>query len=395
MKDFKDILSVLSIAFIVLMFFSYSISFLNTFENAYFYSITNLYYNLKKILVVGIGLTIPFCSRNKFISFLVVGLGSFAFISAHAFFPERSAILQSLFFDYFGCLLVFHCVVSIARPFSEVLKYFLWGSRILCILIPYALLNFLNVELAFFLKSNYMSFANAIMVPLSIEIYNFILRRNIFDAILAIVAFFFLFLGSRGSMLSMLLLIVVLVYQNRKVNVKNFLFLCIVVLICLYLFEQFVGSGMLDFSDNRTFEFLTRGTKLKDEDRFQIWSQVINGISNVFFGDGIFADRQILMAGRTLGVAYAHNVFVESFSDFGVIGLFFMIWLYYKSIRAMFCPSENQHLIIVFFFISAFQLLFSRSVLLEYNFFILAGLVYLSSNRNQQYVNYVKSNRNE
>lgn len=379
MKEFKEILY---ISFIVLMFFSYSITFLNTFENAYIHTFVDIYYIIKKILIVVIGLSIPFCLRRISVSFMIICMGIIFFLSAYAFSPERSEIINLVFFDYFGCLLIFHCVVSLSCPFSNLLKYLLWGSRIMFLLITFTLLTQADIELSYFIKKNYMLFANAIMIPLSIELYSFIIKKKYFDAILAFVFLFLLFMGSRGSMVSILLLIVFLYFlNNKKTNRNNNIFTSLVILIGIYIFSQLIDYGIIDFSDNRTLTFLTKGTNLNEEDRILIWRQVINGTSNVFIGDGIFADRQILLDIYRTNMAYAHNVFVESFSDFGIIGLFFMIWLYYKIIMTMFKQSDNQLIVVVFFFISAFQLLFSRSVLLEYNFFILLGLVYLSSTK--------------
>lgn len=364
--------------YIILMVFNYSMAFLDVITNVYIHSVVSIFYLLKKILAVLIALSLPFCQRNKTISLAVLFSGVIVFLLAYAFFPARTEILRSLFFDYFGCILVFCSVVSLRTSFIRLVGYLLWCSRIVIIVIIYSVLTQLEVEFKYFLQRNYMFFANALMVPLSFEIYSFIVKRNIYDAVLSVIALLFLFLGSRGSMLSMILLILFLFYQNYKnLKIKNLIFVFLFVLVGIYFLGLFIDYDIIDFSSNRTFKFLTEKNNWADEDRFKIWAQVIKGTSNLILGDGVFADRQILMQAESYtDVMYAHNVFVESFSDFGLVGLSLMIVLYCRIVRSMFRPSVNQSLVIVYFFVSAFQLLFSRSVLLEYNFFILIGLIY-------------------
>lgn len=352
----------LKVSFIVILFFSYTMAFLASFDDSLLNKITDVYYQLKKVLLPLCAFTIFLSCRNKRISVFVISVGIILYLISLSFNLVRTEILSLILFDYLCCLVLFYCVVSTNIKFDLIITILTWGARVMSLLIPFALFFRLSVDVAFFLKSNYMFFANATMVPTSIVLYSTFVKRNYFDAVLAAFSCILLFLGSRGSLLSMLLLAMFLYFlKNKAFNFKNLIWLMVILLLGSYILDFVIGSGLINISDGRAFNFLKNGTKLQEEDRFSIWKTVIENTNNPLLGGGLFFDRELLSegSGSNFRMGYAHNVFVESYGDFGLVGLILMFTIYYRLVKSLFIPSANQFFIVTLFFVSAFQLLFS------------------------------------
>lgn len=376
----NKIFDYVKVSFIVILFFSYTMAFFASFEDNILSNITDIYYQLKKVLLPLCAFTIFLPCKNKQISVLVISIGVILYLISLSFNLVRTEILSLILFDYLCCLVLFHCVVSTNVKFDSVIKILTWGARVMSFLIPFVLFFRLSVDVSYFLKSNYMFFANATMLPASIMLYSTIKNRNYFDAILAVFLCILLFLGSRGSLLSMLLLAIFLYFlKNKAFKLKNIIWLTAIVLLGCFMLDSIFNSETINISDGRAFNFFKNGTNLQDEDRFSIWLTVIENTYNPLLGGGLFFDRELLSvgSGSNFGMGYAHNVFVESYSDFGLIGLILMFTIYFRLVKSLFIPSANQFFIVTLFFVSAFQLLFSRSFLIEHIFFVLLGLEYL------------------
>lgn len=395
MNNIKIISDYLKVSFIIILFFSYTAAFLASFDDSLLNGITDVYYQSKKILLVLCAFTIFLPCRNKQVSIVVISIGITLYLISLCFNLVRTEILDLLLFDYLCCLILFYCVVSTGIKFDSITKILIWGARIMGVLVPFALFYKLSVDVMYFLKSNYMYLANATMVPASMMLYSAIIKRNYFDTVLALFSLILLFVGSRGSLLSMSLLTMFLVLLNKRTfKLKKIIWLMTTFLLGYYMLDSVIDSGLINISDGRAINFIKKGTNLYNEDRFSIWATLIENIHNPLLGGGLFFDHELLSegTGSNFGMGYAHNVFVESYSDFGLIGLILMLAIYVRLVKSLFISSVYQFFIVTLFFVSAFQLLFSRSFLTEHIFFMLLGLEYLlysSKRKDFQSNNYI------
>lgn len=367
--------------FIVILFFSYPISFLDSFNSETLSNFTYIYYVLKKILLLFVTITLLTSSKERPTIVKLFLFGLLFFVLTFLIYKDRRPWLIDYIFDYFCCFSVFGAVVLSKQYLDSIINILIWGSRLFCILISYALFTQLDVDMAFFLRQNYMFFSNAMMIPCGILLYSAIVKRKYIDIPISIFCYILLLLGSRGSLLSMTLLAGTLYLLSSKgLKPTTIFFTCFLIVILTFIFNAFTDTGIIDIGDSRAFNFLKSGTNFSDEDRFVIWHDVIMGTQNPILGGGYLADRHILNQQFEYieGNSYAHNIFVELYADLGILGLISAIYLYFQFLKQMIRRSSLQYIIIVFFFLSAFQLLFSRTVFIEPNFFILLGLLNIS-----------------
>lgn len=379
----NNIVYVLKLLLIVILVNSFPLAFLNNFITPLSPFVEMLYF-LKKVLCIIVVILLPFSRKNAFIA--VVGLlgGSLIYLLSVSFNSSCVPLIQDITFDYFCCLSLFGAVVTFPDSVDRLIHYLLISARIVFILIVYVITTQIGGELMGFIASNYMFLANSLMIPLAFIIYNALLQRNIIDVILSVFGFLLLLLGSRGAILSIVLLILILIVINNVYSNKKILFVLVFVTVSIGTYSIFSREVGIDLEGSRMFSFLSDSSyDFRDEDRLTIWSIVFQGaMRNVLTPLGLCADRIYLneVYGTSSQPMYAHNFFVEMFADFGLVGLIFSIWLFVIVLRFILSRKYSRYsrsIISVFFCISLFQLLFSRTFMNEHNLFFLLALIYL------------------
>ena len=244
---------------------------------------------------------------------------------------------------------------------------------------------YIGSDLMYYLSNNYMFLANALVSSVAFILYGMIVNKNLIDCIFSVLGIVLLVLGSRGALLSILLLFLLLAYYNHYFSTKNIILLIISCIGLFFIYQYFVGGFNIEFSNSRIFSFLNDSSyNYKDEDRFDIWNIIFDRVlDNYFLPSGLCADRVFLneALGTLGGSMYAHNFFVEMLADFGIVGLFFAFYLFYQLfyyLASKKYSALSKSYMSVLFCISLFQLLFSRTLIREYNLYIFLAVLYIS-----------------
>ena len=218
-----------------------------------------------------------------------------------------------------------------------------------------------------------------------------------FLVLLSIVIF-----GGRGALLSLIILIILLAFFLDRNKKKKMRYVMIIIFVLPLLLS--VLLSVVDFSDSRTVQMLVSGDGSYDSSRSLIWEVLILELSKApIAGLGMRGDTYILpnYFEDESNVAYAHNIFVELFCDFGiVVGGFIALLLLYLLIKGLVLNykvnPKIKGFIFVFFCVSFIQLLSSRTYLMENNFYVLIFLVieiYFSKGRNVLETNSARTKR--
>ena len=172
-----------------------------------------------------------------------------------------------------------------------------------------------------------------------------ITEKKIGYFILAIASFIFtVILGSRKSLLSVILFLFILFFKTRgrdksKLIVYAFLTLLIVFAVIPYEYLEFIIErfGIFDF-------FMSGNTMVVDEsdnNRIEMLTHGVNYFSNKpLLGNG-FMNFAILFNRDGYMLTYAHNNFIELLADLGLVG-FFLYYLPYISIYTNSRKSNGQ-----------------------------------------------------
>lgn len=304
-----------------------------------------------------------------FFAFLVCGI-----LYTKLRFPQNMEYIRPLYLSFLQYVVVAKLIFSDCIRIDILIKKAIVASRFISVAL-------LIVFLVLFPQENYMAFSDAISMSAAILVYSGF-QGNILDlmggflVLLSIVIF-----GGRGALLSLIILIMLLAFflDRNKKKKMHYALIFIFVLPLLLL----VLLSVVDFSDSRTVQMLVSGEGSYDSSRSLIWEVLFLELSsNPIAGIGMRGDTYILPYHfqDESNVAYAHNIFIELFCDYGfVVGGIIALFLLYILIKGLVLNYEiNPRIkgfIYVFFCVSFIQLLTSRSYLMENNFFVLIFLV--------------------
>lgn len=365
------------LSFLMIMVFSLTLSYFNNTASAsWAVIIINVIYILKKVLFV---LCLFLILLKKKINKTSAALCAFAIIAwmvATVIFPENTQYIEKIGIDIICAITSFVVIASGNVDLEQFAKTSVMISRVLVLLCLVSLTTIDN--LALYMSRSYMVFSNAIMVPIGLIIYNAVANNKMMDYCLGFGGLLFmLFLGSRGSFLALALL-VVLLFLIKSQNRKS-LYGLILIPILLVLMYFISNSDILGLETSRILQKISSGTLFSSNDRLEIWKYLLSCCSkDAFMGHGLCADRFYLPLRFTgADATYAHNLFIELLVDFGLIGVAISVGLVAVLIKYFRKEVDDQYKLIVvtFFFVSFFQLMYSRSFLTEANFFIMYGIV--------------------
>lgn len=303
------------------------------------------------------------------IAFLVSGI-----IFTKLRFPQNMEYLRPLYLSFLQYVVVAKLVLSDYIRIDTLIKKAIVASRFISVAL-------LIVFLVLFPQENYMKFSDAISMSAAILVYSGFQGNKLdlmggFLVLLSIVIF-----GGRGALLSLIILIILLAFFLDRNKKKKMHYVLIFIFVLPFLLLALLS--VVDFSESRTVQMLVSGDGSYDSSRSLIWEVLFLELSNnPIAGLGMRGDTYILpyFFKDESNVAYAHNIFIELFCDFGiVVGGIIAFLLLYILIKGLVLNYEVnpkiKGFINVFFCVSFIQLLSSRTYLMENNFYVLIFFV--------------------
>ena len=368
-------------------------------------------------LVINIG-----CSYVKFItliqiSYIFLLLGVFFTLRKKYTFPDKAFLIWIIAF-------VFYSFISILWSFSEdtsldsmillfkagvitISFYYLLQSKddLKCALLGMGLAGMLYAIFFLFLLDFDISLLSAGRFSDNAEIaeelpnlnvvsmyasfsfiyflFMFFYQKRKFYLIFALIDLFLVFtLGSRKSIISILICLLLLF---PKLNKSNKLQLSFFVFVCIFLVISFIPYEYISFVSERLSQlnFLAEEVKLdrSDEIRVALFEHGVNYCFDApFFGNGFYVFSQLFK--RDYGLAfYSHNNFIETFVGGGFFAFVLYYGMYVKLLYKMYIRSYKlNYSFLCFLFLIV--LLFNHIaivVLLDRCIWLLFTIIYAAS----------------
>lgn len=367
------------LCFLTIMVFSMTLSYFDaTAVSPLAKEIVNIFYFLKKALFV---MCILICFSEKRLNIYAVGLCVF-FLAAWGIttflFPANNPHIEKVGIDLICTIVTFVAISSGEVDLEKFTRLLMVVSRILIIVCLISLTTIDN--LAYYISRAYMVFSNAIMVPIGLIIFSAIVNNKWVDYILGFGGLIILlFLGSRGSFLALSLstVLLLLIKSNNKKTLYG-----LILIPLLFIAGYWISkSDILGLETSRILQKISSGSLFSVNDRLGIWKYLLKCCSHdAFLGHGLCADRYYLPFQLTgADSTYAHNLFIELLVDFGILGMIISVALVNVLIKYFKKETDDRYkmIVITFFFLSFFQLMYSRSYLTEPNLFVMFGVIFL------------------
>ena len=294
----------------------------------------------------------------KFISlFLLIDLILWMYTFAFNLMQNPNILLK-MFVQHFGLVIPIFCVASNLkdlRYFSKLVYWFALFFSILFILI-YITLGRVSIEIDYDMTLGYI----LVFLCITLVSEKITLRSIFLSACMLMLSLKFGSRGLIGVFLAFLFTRFCYCGFKTKLLLMGLGFLSLCGIYILYIF------GL--FGDSRTIRLLTnKDTLLYVSGRDRIFESLEPFLVNSpFFGNGIGIDRIVM---NNYGL-YAHNIFIESIVEMGVIIPF--VFCLYKASK--FLKFYKFAPLIVFFAMSC-SLLYSESFWTDRNFWVFCGLL--------------------
>lgn len=237
--------------------------------------------------------------------------------------------------------------------------------------------------------SEYMTISYR-MLPSTLCITSDFLRRiKVKNTVWFIGSFLFqMFMGTRGAVLAIAvyILLYLFLFAKRKTfhaaAVIGSVFICLDVFfdITTLLLEGLSSICASLHMSTRIIDAILYANLSDDNGREEIYTFVIQRIQdNVWFGDGIFADRYILQ-GMFQGGFYVHNILIELWTHFGLIPAIVIIGsiiiLLLKYMKDTHLTQEARLLLGIGGIAALIQLMFTGSYLTDRPFWLMIGMIW-------------------
>lgn len=329
-------------------------------------------------LVMFISLLLAY-NRNVKILFQVYLSLLFILTLSIIFFPANLEFIKSnYFYTLFVCAPSFLSMFLIKKV--DNLEFILNVSSFIILFL--GLLYFYFTITGLVSISNYnMSYSYYLLLPSLFFAY-----RGKWHTVLAIITLvLMLALGARGP-------VIVSLGYFLFVNflfIKNYL-KPVVIILALFILTFFFSDKLIDIiisnfgKTSRTIQFLAEGQFTNDSNRFDKYSEVWGIIANnPFFGKGLFGDRVILNG------SYSHNIILELFIDFGILGGGFLLVLLFRLFFLSYRDGDDRarKLLLLFFFFGFIPFLFSSSYLINSSFSLFLASIFMFQNNSKSKYN--------
>lgn len=293
-----------------------------------------------------------------------------------------SDLASLMILSFLSIIICFSKIKSIKRLEQELCPY-------ICVMIIYSLLNiYFNSKFGGYS----MNFSyHAVFFALLSLVYAVAYGKKIYYIPFLLYCISNLCAGSRGSFLCIIISFILIVFiYGRKANVKIGTMLGVSVVCVLLIFkDQIIDilSAIMGYS--RTLLLLRNGELFYMSGRDEIYNAMRKIVfDNLFSIKGFYADRIYLCDALDIPFSsgmYAHNIVYEVIYDFGGIGVFFLIFLLYCTVKHYNfvrkpCEKSLKNLYIISVSYAFGQLFISSSYLIAPSFGILiASYLYISN----------------
>lgn len=246
---------------------------------------------------------------------------------------------------------------------------------------------------------DYMSISYYVLTAGCICFYNVLYKMSLIHLPFALLALFIIFAaGCRGALLCIFVFFAIYIYRQIRVipNAKStkilkifLIVLCLSVLLGTTVNIELISDWFEVLGINsRSVTMLSDSTFLEDDARDGIRGVLWEHIIDFPIGYGLFGDRYITGV-YSAGVEYAHNIFYELWSEFGILlGSFVAVWLILSIARNyLIRSSESKFTVLVILIPYGFiRLFFSGTYLNDVEFFVLLGIL-LQNKKNNGFKN--------
>lgn len=346
-------------------------------------------------------LILSFCLKKKghygylgrfFICFLLVGLIFFVTYCLHPeykdwYFAGSYPIWERIFRPN-QFLYAFLFVSAIEDP-KDLLKYLKLAAYILLVYYSYRLLKaqiqgywLTTTTSAGQVRSEYdLSYGYDHLFVFSVFCCYGFRERKLHNFILSGISLIEILMGgSRGPLLGVVLMLVIMYFLYRKSLsrwIQALILVTVVLVTLLYLvlgmegFLILVGSmfKQLGISSRTIDKMLSGSDALDGTGRDRLYGIAIDMIKEGFWGYGAYGDRYVI--GKVFWVGYAHNIVLEMLIDFGwILGTAICVKILFDCVRMIFfCRDQAWRDAFIVFMIPCTKLLLSGSFWFSEAFF--------------------------
>ena len=352
---------------------------------------------LTMILTLLIFLSLGAMLKNLYMKEILYTIGMYAVFLAYFYLvPDNKMYFYTSGITITRCFPMFLVGICYYRIDREKTLEYMYRISLVTIYVFVFYTVFIAASNERIMRKGDMHGAYNLLPHVCLVLARFIRRPGIFGGITASIGgLMLLFLGNRGSLLCLgVLVIVTILFSGRVKRPWLYLSLAISAMVILFAF------GLLDFLYSvaekydlslRIFQKLESGeiTYSSGRDKIQerVWEHILK---NPIFGKGIFGDRQVA------GGMYAHNLIMELMVQYGVLtglGLFGVI-CYLLVGTYYYLRKENRieldlYGALVFAFV--FKLFMSSSYLSEPYFFFTLGFACAVIDERSRVLQYLRS----
>jgi hypothetical protein len=176
--------------------------------------------------------------------------------------------------------------------------------------------------------------------------------------------------GSRGPLISMLFIILLMLIQAKKIKLKNIFRFIFILTLIIFFFLRFTSINFNEISYLQRIYSNDEFTLLKDDSRKELYNSAISQ----FYINPIIGDKYFEETTKT----YPHNILIEVLMSTGLIGIvlflihcFVLLFLYLK----YYIYKDEKTFIFYVTFFYFFCSLFSSSIWGNLEFFIFSILL--------------------
>lgn len=329
-------------------------------------------------------LAIPYIQKHVTAAMLLTYMGICAlYLLNFLFYPQNQEALEL----YIGRFLVKSLPLMFIGVSIDLHKHFKMLYYLSLIVVVMRFFHHIIIEpvavVAGDMNSSYQLLPHVCMVLVNaLNKRNFI---NIFVSVLGI--FSILAYGSRGPVLCIGTLVISYMFLFKKIHKHPFVFsVTMIFIIAVVFWYEAIVVFLLELIgrvglSTRILDMLLAGNIMDESGRDVIQRQLLEAISENWFGYGIAGDRAI--AG-----SYSHNLLIELWVSYGVIpGTIMFVGLAFFLIKSLILRGEEHAEVViistVLFSSTVVKLFVSSSYLQEPLLFLLFGMI-VAENKNRR-----------
>lgn len=239
------------------------------------------------------------------------------------------------------------------------------------------------------LRLEYMRYGYA-MLPSVMVFFTYALRKKslYYLSLTIICGIFMVIYGSRGAVLALclyVLLFYILCYsQTHRIFKASILFIAMAVLCYIFMFTTIPIdilngiSNKLDISSyaiNKFIMMLERGISESSSGRDIVYEGILNNRQrdiSTLFGKGLLSVENSYNM-------YAHNLFLQALSDYGMLGVLFLVCLLvWITVKIFKMKNNNMFTILLLLYSVSFgRLLVSSDIWVRTEFWLMLGMMFV------------------